>query len=84
MPPGNITQEAKTARKPIQHCDNREATIQSIKDAANKEYLKGGVNMEELRKFVAFYTKKVEKDGWKGEFQFDALFTSWMSRAKAS
>ena len=84
MTTDNITQEAKPIIKPIQPCDNRETTIQSIKDAANKEFRKGGVNMDELRKFVAFYTKKVEKDGWKGEFQFDTLFASWMSRAKTS
>ena len=83
MNPENMVQEAKPISKPTQSCDNREAIIQSIRDAANLEYLKGGANMDELRKFVAFYTKKVEKDGWKGEFQFDTLLANWMSRASA-
>ena len=81
MNPDNMVQEAKPISKPTQSCDNREAIIQSIRDAANLEYLKGGANMPELQKFVAFYTKKVEKDGWNGEFQFNVLFNSWMSRA---
>jgi hypothetical protein len=75
--------QAKTPiRQPIQTLDNREVIIQSIKDAANKEFLKGGVNETELRKFVAFYTKKVENGGWKGDFHFDSLFTNWMSRVR--
>ena len=83
MNPDNVVQEAKPISKPTQSCDNREAIIQYIRDAANMEYLKGGANMDELRKFVAFYTKKVEKYGCKGEFQFDTLLANWMSRASA-
>lgn len=82
-PDNNITQEAKPIRKSIQPCDNREAIIQSIRDAANKEYLNGAVNVGELKKFVDFYIKKVEKDGWKGDFHFDSLFANWMSRVRA-
>ena len=83
MNPDNMVQEAKPISKQIQSCDNKEAVIQSIKAAANKEWCKDGVNRTELQKFVAFYTKKVEKDGWNGEFQFNVLFNSWMSRACA-
>ena len=50
---------------------------------APKEWCKDGVNRPELQKFVAFYTRKVEKDGWKGEFQFDVLLNSWMSRVNS-
>lgn len=57
------------------------AIIQSLRDAANKEYRKEGVNQDELSKFVKFWTKKIEENGWKGAiFDFDKLFTSWMSR----
>lgn len=83
MNPDNMVQEAKPISKPIQSCDNRQVVIQSIKDAANKEWCKDGVNRPELQKFVAFYTRKVEKDGWKGEFQFDVLLNSWMSRVNS-
>lgn len=64
--------------------DNRGSIIQAIRDNANKEYFKDGTNQDELRKFVRFYTDKVEKDGWKGTFDFNTLFTRWMSRVKAS
>lgn len=83
MNPDNMVQETKPINKPIQSCDNREVVIQSIKDTANKEWCKDGVNRTELQKFVAFYTKKVEKDGWKGDFHFDSLFANWMSRVRA-
>lgn len=85
MNPDNMVQETKPINKPIQSCDNREVVIQSIKDTANKEWCKDGVNRTELQKFVAFYTKKVEKDGWTGDFRFDVLFTNWMKKCnKAS
>lgn len=64
--------------------DSRKAVIQSIKDSANREFFKEGTNQDELRKFVRFYTDKVEKDGWRGSFDFNTLFTRWMSRVKAS
>ena len=83
MNPDNMVQEAKQISKPIQSCDNRQVVIQSIKDAANKEWCKDGVNRPELQKFVAFYTRKVEKDGWKGDFNFDSLLANWMARVRA-
>lgn len=60
---------------------HKDGIIQSLRDAANKEYRKEGVNQDELSKFVKFWTKKIEENGWKGAtFDFDKLFTSWMSR----
>lgn len=63
---------------------NSNATIlQSLRDSANAEYYKEGTNQEELKKFVAFYTEKIEKDKWTGNyFDFDKLFASWMSRVR--
>ena len=81
-PTNDIVQVTKPTRNLGQPCDNRELIIQYIKDAANMESHKGGVNMDELRKFVAFYTKKVENDGWKGDFHFDSLLANWMSRVR--
>lgn len=70
---------------PKQNSNNSADIIQSIKDSANIEYYKEGTNRNELRRFVDFYVKKVERDGWKGNrFDFDKLFASWMSRSKAS
>lgn len=63
-------------------CDGRERVIQSIKDRANEVYRQEGTNKDELKKFVSFYVGKIEKDGWKGNFNFDTLFSRWMDRAK--
>lgn len=63
--------------------DGRGQVIQSIRDRANEVYRQQGTNQDELRKFVNFYTGKIEKDGWKGMFNFDILFTRWMDRVKS-
>lgn len=78
----NVIQANDPTTKNVQPCDNRGAIIQSIRDAANKEHCKGIVNEGELRKFVNFYVKKIEKDGWKGDFHFDSLLANWMSRVR--
>lgn len=63
--------------------NNTVTILQSLRNSANAEYYKEGTNQEELRKFVAFYTGKIEKDGWTGNyFDFDKLFASWMSRVR--
>lgn len=62
--------------------DGRGQVIRSIKDRANEVYRQQGTNQDELRKFVNFYTSKIEKDGWKGNFNFDILFSRWMATAK--
>lgn len=58
----------------------RAKLIRSITDTANKLYYKEGINQEQLRKFVNFYTRVIEKDGWNGEFRFDDLFARWMEK----
>lgn len=63
--------------------DNRDEIIQSIKDNANKVYRIEGTNKEQLRRFVDFYVVKIEKEGWKGTFDFDTLFKRWMDRVKS-
>ena len=68
--------------KQISTGDNRNEVIQSIKDNANKVYRLEGTNQNELKKFVNFYVVKIEKEGWKGKFNFDALFKRWMDRVK--
>ena len=63
--------------------DSKMSIIQSLRNSANIEYRKEGTNQEELRKFVAFYTNKIERDGWTGNhFDFAKLFGSWMSRVR--
>jgi hypothetical protein len=56
--------------------------IQSIKDNANKVYQLESTNREELKRFVNFYVAKIEREGWKGTFNFDILFERWMDRLK--
>ena len=60
--------------------DNSTTIIQLIKDRAYMESKKGNTNKYELEKFVKFYTSKVEKEGWRGDFRFDDLFAKWMKR----
>ena len=60
-----------------------ESIIQSIKDKANQLYYQQGINQEELRKFVNFYTSKIDKDGWRGTFNFDTLFSRWMDKVRS-
>lgn len=71
---------------PVSLPDKREDctndTIQSIRDNANKMYRIEGTNQEELKKFVNFYIGKIEKEGWKGPFNFETLFQRWMERVK--
>lgn len=75
--PKATTQESSSS-------DGREQVIRSIKDNANKEYYKEGTNQEELRKFVNFYVSKVEKDGWKGSFDFNTLLSRWMAKVRTN
>lgn len=69
--------------KQVSTGDNRHEVIQSIRDNANKVYRVEGTNQEELKKFVNFYVVKIEKEGWKGTFNFDTLFKRWMDRVKS-
>ena len=74
---------ASQTNKLVSASDNRNEVIQAIKDNANKIYRIEGTNQEELKKFVNFYVLKVEKEGWKGTFNFDTLFKRWMDRVKS-
>ena len=65
---------------PIPQQDNRDRIIQFIKDEANKIYYNEGINKEELRKFVDFYTDRVKTKGWDNEFKFDILLKRWMDK----
>ena len=73
-------QPSASAKEPSE----KEKIIKTLRDAANSIYNKEGTNQSELKKFVDFYTKKIEGDGWKGDFRFDVLFASWMNRTKSS
>ena len=61
--------------------NGQRSLIESITEKASKESLKEGVNQSELQKFTNFYLKKIKKDGWNGNFDFDTLFSRWMERA---
>ena len=80
----DITQpSSSTSQSPTTSMSCHDSILHSLRDSANAEYYKDGTNQEELRKFVAFYTNKIEKDGWNGNyFDFAKLFSSWMSRCK--
>lgn len=88
----NIQQQSQSASSPapasetnklVSAGDNRNKVIQSIKDNANKVYHLEGTNKEQLKRFVDFYIVKIEKEGWKGTFNFDTLFKRWMDRVKS-
>lgn len=63
--------------------DNRVPLIKSIKDRANEIYNQEGINKEQLKRFVDFYVAKIEKEAWKGTFNFDSLFKRWMGRVRS-
>lgn len=73
-----------SSSSPVKETVNiNESIIQSIKDKANQLYYQQGINQEELRKFVNFYTSKIDKDGWRGTFNFDTLFSRWMDKVRS-
>ena len=59
-----------------------EEIIEGMKTAARKEYQKPGADKEELKKFVEFYERKINEDGWNGAFDFDKLFERWLSKKR--
>lgn len=92
----NQTQVQTSSRTQVQVQQKTEVTIQdkrdvvdngqmslieSIENRASKESLKDGVNHKELQTFVNFYVNKIQKEGWKGNFDFDTLFSRWMERS---
>ena len=78
----NNTQNYTQMEKQTPSSDKRKDLIEFIKENARFEYRKDGANKKEIEKFVKFYTNKIEKDGWTGEFHFKTHFTKWMSRVK--
>lgn len=59
-----------------------EEIIEGMKTAARKEYQKPGADKEELKKFVEFYERKINEDGWNGAFDFDKLYERWLSKKR--
>lgn len=59
-----------------------EEIIEGMKTVARKEYQKPGADKEELKKFVEFYERKINEDGWNGAFDFDKLYERWLSKKK--
>lgn len=63
--------------------NNPDAIIQYLKGVVNDKPLQEGVSQKEWKRFIEYYIRKVEKDGWDGEFCFEALFSRWISRMKS-
>ena len=59
-----------------------EETIEDMKAAAREEYKKAGADKDEITKFVKFYERKIQEDGWNGEFRFSSLYEKWLSKKK--
>lgn len=59
-----------------------EDIIEEMKEAAREEYNKAGTDKEELKKFVKFYEKKIQEDGWNGAFDFDKLYERWIGKKR--
>lgn len=59
-----------------------EEIIEGMKTVARKEYQKPGADKEELKKFVEFYERKINEDGWNGAFDFDKLYERWLSKKR--
>ena len=72
-------------KKPFKfHNGNKspEEIIEGMKTVARKEYQKPGADKEELKKFVEFYERKINEDGWNGAFDFDKLYERWLSKKR--
>ena len=77
------SKQVPSSQQTITPMNNTVTILQSLRNSANAEYYKEGTNQEELKQFVAFYTKKIEKEGWTSNyFDFDKLFASLMSRVR--
>ena len=59
-----------------------EEIIEGMKTVARKEYQKPGADKEELEKFVRFYERKINEDGWRGKFDFKKLYERWLENKR--
>lgn len=72
-------------KKPFTHHTKQaspEEIIEGMKEVARKLYNQPGTDKEELTKFVKFYEKKIQEDGWNGAFDFDKLYERWISKKR--
>lgn len=56
--------------------------IEDMKADAREEYKKPGADKKEIKKFVDFWERKIEENGWKGEFKFDVLYERWLENKR--
>ena len=62
---------------------NANDILDEMKAAAREEYKKDDCNKNELKKFVCFWEKKIQDNGWKGDsFNFEVLYERWLSKIK--
>lgn len=59
-----------------------EEIIEGMKEVARKLYNQPDTDKDELTKFVKFYEKKIQEDGWNGAFDFDKLYERWISKKR--
>lgn len=72
-------------KKPFTHHTKQaspEEIIEGMKEVARKLYNQPDTDKDELTKFVKFYEKKIQEDGWNGSFDFDRLYERWISKKR--
>ena len=69
-------------KKPSISKGSADDVIEKMKAAANSEYKKPGADREEIVKFVKFYEKKIQEEGWKGKFDFSVLYERWLKNKR--
>ena len=82
---GSSENKPSNYKKPFTHHTKQaspEEIIEGMKEVARKLYNQPDTDKDELTKFVKFYEKIIQEDGWNGAFNFDKLYERWISKKR--
>lgn len=66
---------------PTQPCNGRDAILHALNEAVNNERQKPDANQYQLKRLLDYYTEKITQYGWDGKFDFDQLYSKWLSKS---
>ena len=66
---------------PTQPCNGTDSILHALNEAVNNEMQKPDANRYQLNRLLGYYTKKIKRIGWDGEFKFDELYSKWLSKS---
>ena len=64
-----------------QPSNDPDSILHALNDAVNNERRKPDANQHQLNRFLDYYTDKIKQNGWGGEFDFDRLYSRWLSKS---